>query len=58
MSTILHVLSSVEFGPPVHVKNLSMFPLLLGGERPVGYLTLDEALAMDDIVVHLVAFAM
>jgi hypothetical protein len=47
MSTISHVLSSVEFGNPVHVKNLSMFPLLLVGEPPAGYLTLDEALAQD-----------
>jgi hypothetical protein len=45
MSTISHVLSSVEFGNPVHVKNLSVFPLLVGGEPPAGYLTLDEALA-------------
>jgi hypothetical protein len=45
MSTITNVLSSVEFGSPVHIKNLSMFPLLLSGEPPAGYLTLDEALA-------------
>ena len=45
MSTLSHVLSSVEFGPPVHVKNLSMFPILVGSEQPAGYFTLDEALA-------------
>jgi hypothetical protein len=45
MSVISRVLSSVEFGKPVHVKNLSMFPVLVGGEQAAAYLTLDEALA-------------
>jgi hypothetical protein len=45
MRTISRFLSSVELGNPVHVKNLSMFPLLAGGDQAPGYLTLDEALA-------------
>lgn len=45
MSTISRFLSTVEFGTPVHVKNLSMFPVLAGADAPAGYLTLDEALA-------------
>jgi hypothetical protein len=45
MNPISRFLSSLEFGTPVHVKNLSMFPVLLAAEQSAGYLTLDEALA-------------
>lgn len=45
MRTVSRFLSSVEFGNPVHVKNLSMFPILLKSEQDAGYFTLDEAVA-------------
>jgi hypothetical protein len=44
MTLIARVLSSIEFGRPVQVGNLSMFPILAAGDEPADYLTLDDAI--------------
>lgn len=44
MQSIEKVLSAVEIGTPVTVRNLTMFPLLRTDVRPADYRLLDEAL--------------
>ncbi len=39
------IIEALEFGPAVGAANLTMYPLLRGGDSPAGYATLDEALA-------------
>jgi hypothetical protein len=45
------ITKALECGPAIGVGNLTMYPLLLAGEAPVGYWTLDEALASGSVKV-------
>jgi hypothetical protein len=44
MSTITDTVSRLKIGPPATFQNLTIFPLLNGGDKTPDYLTLDEAL--------------
>ena len=46
MQPIAEALSHVELGSPVHVLNLTLFPLLVADEATHRYAMLDEALAL------------
>lgn len=46
MKTIIGTLERVRIDAPGEFQNLTIFPLLNGGAREPGYLTLDEALAL------------
>jgi hypothetical protein len=51
MQVIADALSHITFGQPVSFGNLTMFPLLNGGEEIADYLTLDDAIKQGQAVV-------